>query len=128
MRLIRIAFVALVCVALYPSLASAQDDAFKKGLQARGEKNWSEVERQMRIALQSDDVDSPRKVKSNVFASVFGAQGSEYLPHFFRGEALQKQGQGGPAVNEWLKSEQQKAVLSAKPEYRDTIRNGYQEC
>jgi len=128
MRLIRIALAALIGVAIYPSIASAQDDAFKKGLQARGEKNWPEVERQMRMALQSDDVDSPRKVKSNVFASVFGAQGSEYLPHFFLGEALHKQGQCGPAVSEWLKSEQQKAVLSAKPEYRETMRKGYSEC
>jgi hypothetical protein len=128
MRLIRIALVALVCAALYPTVASAQDEAFKKGLQARGEKKWAEVERQMREALQSDDVDSPRKVKSNVVFSVFGAQGSEYLPHFFLGEALHKQGQCGPAVSEWLKSEQQKAVLSAKPEYRDTMQKGYQEC
>jgi hypothetical protein len=128
MRLIRIALAVLICVAVYPSVASAQDEAFKKGLQARGEKKWAEVERQMREALQSDDVDSPRKVKSNVFASVFGAQGSEYLPHFFLGEALHKQGQCGPAVSEWLKSEQQKAVLSAKPEYRETMQKGYQEC
>jgi hypothetical protein len=128
MRLIRIALAALICVAVYPSIASAQDEAFKKGLQARGEKKWAEVERQMREALQSDDVDSPRKVKSNVFASVFGAQGSEYLPHFFLGEALHKQGQCGAAVSEWLKSEQQKAVLSAKPEYRETMQKGYQEC
>jgi hypothetical protein len=128
MRLIRLAFAALLCTALYPSVASAQDEAFKKGLQARGEKNWPEVERQMRSALQSDGVESPRKVKSNVFASVFGAQGSEYLPHYFLGEALKNQGQCGPAVTEWLISEQQKAVLSSKPEYRQTMLKGYQEC
>jgi len=128
MRLIRIALAALVCVAVYPSIASAQDEAFKKGLQARGEKKWAEVERQMRAAIQSDGVDSPRKVKSNAFASAFGAQGSEYLPHFFLGEALINQGQCGPAVSEWLVSEQQKAVLGSKPEYRQTMQKGYQEC
>jgi len=128
MRLVRIALAALICVAIYPSIASAQDDAFKKGLQARGEKNWPEVERQMRVALQADGVESPRKVKSNVFASVFGAQGSEYLPHYFLGEALKNQGQCGPAVTEWLISEQQKAVLNSKPEYRQTMQKGYQEC
>ncbi|HEY7192093.1 MAG TPA: hypothetical protein VH436_36345 [Vicinamibacterales bacterium] len=128
MRLIRIALAALVCMAIYPSVAAAQDEEFKKGLQARNEKNWAEVERQMRLALQSDGVDSPRKVKSNAFASVFGAQGSEYLPHFFLGEALKNQGQCGPAVSEWLIAEQQKAVLSSKPEYRQTIQKGYQEC
>jgi tetratricopeptide (TPR) repeat protein len=128
MRLTCIALAALIGVTVYPSVASAQDEAFKKGLQARGEKKWSEVERQMRDALLSDGVDSPRKVKSNLFASVLGAQGSEYLPHFFLGEALWNQQQCGPAVDQWLISEQQKAVLSSKPEYRQTMQKGYAEC
>ena len=126
MRLVRIALAALVCVALYPSLASAQDEAFKKGLQARGAKNWNEMARQMRSALQASSTESTtKKVKTSGFLG-FGKE-TEYLPHFFLGEALKSGGDCAGAVSEWLISEQQKAVQS-KPEYYDAMLNGLREC
>ena len=91
MRLNLIALAALVCVALYPSLASAQDDAFKKGLKAKDDKNWAEAARQLRLAIQADPMESMRKVKTNAVLGVFGAKESEYLPRFVLGEALLNQ-------------------------------------
>ena len=74
---------ALVCVCAVPALAAAQDDAFKQGLQARGDKKWADVVRHMQNALKADSQESTRKVRSGFL----GVQGMEYLPHFFLGEA-----------------------------------------
>jgi len=127
MRLIRIALGVLICVAVYPSVAAAQDEAFKKGMQARNDKNWAEMAKQMRTAIDSNATESTRKVKpSGGITGVF-REGVEYLPYYFLGEALKNQGDCGGAVNAWLNSEQQK-VVQTKTEYRQAMLNGYQEC
>jgi hypothetical protein len=112
----------LVCVWAIPSLATAQDDAFKLGLQARGDKKWAEVVRHMQTALKADAQESTRKVGSRL-----GVGGTEYLPHFFLGEAYYNQQDCGGAVTEWSISEQQGAVKS-KPEFLGTIKTGSQAC
>ena len=112
----------LVCVCAMPSLAAAQDDAFKQGLQARSDKKWAEVVRHMQNALKADAQESTRKVGSRL-----GVGGTEYLPHFFLGEAYYNQQDCGGAVAEWSTSEQQGAVKS-KPEFFGTIKSGYQRC
>jgi hypothetical protein len=112
----------LVCVCAIPSLATAQDDAFKQGLQARGDKKWAEVVRHMQTALKADAQESTRKVGSRL-----GVGGTEYLPHFFLGEAYYNQQDCGGAVTEWSISEQQGAVKS-KPEFLGTIKTGSQAC
>jgi hypothetical protein len=127
MRLTRLALAACVCVSLYPSLALAQDEAFKKGMQARGDKNWAEVARQMRSAIQGDGQESTRKVRSNIVASVFGGGGVEYLPHYFLGEALKNQQDCAGAVTEWATSLDQKVVQS-KADFVLTIQRGFKEC
>jgi hypothetical protein len=127
MRLNRIALAALVCVALFPSMASAQDDAFKRGLKAKDDKNWAEAARQMRLAIQSDPMESMRKVKTNAVLGVFGAKESEYLPRFFLGEALLNQKDCVGAVTEWSTSLDQHAVQS-KADYRLIIERGFKEC
>jgi hypothetical protein len=88
-----------------PSLAAAQDDAFKQGLQARGDKKWADVVRHMQNAVKADAQESTRKVGSRL-----GVGGTEYLPHFFLGEAYYNQQDCGGAVTEWSISEQQGAV------------------
>jgi hypothetical protein len=126
-RLTRIALAALVCVALYPSRASAQDDAFKKGLKAKDDKNWAEAARQMRLAIQADPMESMRKVKIGAVLGVFGAKESEYLPRFFLGEALLNQNDCVGAVTEWSASLDQHAVQS-KVDYRQIIERGFKDC
>jgi hypothetical protein len=114
---------ALVCVCAVPALAAAQDEAFKQGLQARGDKKWADVVRHMQNALKADSQESTRKVRSGFL----GVQGMEYLPHFFLGEAYYNQQDCGGAVTEWSISEQQGAVKS-KPEFLGSIRVGFQAC
>ena len=113
---------AAACVCALPSLAAAQDDAFKQGLSARSDKKWAEVVRHMQNAVKADSQESTRKVGSRL-----GVGGTEYLPHFFLGEAYYNQQDCGSAVTEWLISEQQSAVKS-KPEFLGTMRAGYQAC
>ena len=112
----------LVCVCAMPSLAAAQDDAFKQGLQARSDKKWAEVVRHMQNALKADAQESTRKVGSRL-----GVGGTEYLPHFFLGEAYYNQQDCGGAVTEWSISEQQGAV-KIKPEFLGTLKTGSQAC
>jgi hypothetical protein len=108
-----------VCDAL---LAAAQDDAFKQGLQARSDKKWADVVRHMQNALKADAQESTRKVGSRL-----GVGGTEYLPHFFLGEAYYNQQDCGGAVTEWSISEQQGAI-KIKPEFLGTIKSGSQAC
>jgi len=112
----------LVCVCAMPSLAAAQDDAFKQGLQARSDKKWTDVVRHMQNALKADARESTRKVGSRL-----GVGGTEYLPHFFLGEAYYNQQDCGGAVTEWSISEQQGAI-KIKPEFLGTIKSGSQAC
>jgi hypothetical protein len=113
---------AVVCLGALPSRAAAQDDAFRQGLQARGDKKWADVVRHMQNALKADAQESTRKVGSRL-----GVGGTEYLPHYFLGEAYYNQQDCGGAITEWLISEQQGAVKS-KPEYLGLIRAGSQSC
>jgi hypothetical protein len=113
---------AVVCVCAVPSLATAQDEAFRRGLSARGDNKWADVVRHMQNALKADAQESARKVGSRL-----GVGGTEYLPHFFLGEAYYNQQDCGNAVTEWLISEQQGAIKS-KPEFLGMIRAGYQAC
>jgi hypothetical protein len=112
----------LVCVCAIPSRAAAQDDAFKLGLQARGDRKWADVVRHMQNAVKADGQESTRKVGSRL-----GVGGTEYLPHFFLGEAYYNQQDCGGAVTEWSISEQHGAVKS-KPEFLGTIKAGSQAC
>jgi predicted nucleic acid-binding Zn-ribbon protein len=121
----RVALAALVCVMLPPGLASAQDDSFKQGLQARGDRKWPDTARAMRAAIQKDSQESTRKVRSGIGALI--GQGTEYLPFYFLGEALKNQGDCAGAVSAWAASESQK-VVQTKEEYWANLQRGYREC
>src|SRR5262245_49024361 len=112
-----------MCVSAIPSLAVAQDDAFKQGLQARGDKKWADVVRHMQNALKADAQESTRKVRGGFL----GVSGTEYLPHFFLGEAYYNQQDCGGAITEWSISEQQGAI-KGKPEFLGVVRAGSQAC
>jgi hypothetical protein len=76
----------------------------------------------MQDALKADAQESTRKVGARV-----GLGGTEYLPHYFLGEAYYNLQDCGGAVTEWLISEQQGAVKS-KPEFLGVIRKSTQVC
>src|SRR5688572_32197920 len=95
-----ICFVFAVCA--WPLSAAAQDDAFKQGMQARGDKKWADVVRHMQSAVKADGQESTRKVRSGFL----GVNGQEYLPHFFLGEAYFNLQDCGAAVTELSISEQ----------------------
>ena len=77
--------VLLMCLGLAaPAAAQDKDETFRRGLDARGDKRWKDVVTQMRNAIQADPQESTRKVRGGLLRL---AQ-TEYLPHYFLGEAL----------------------------------------
>jgi hypothetical protein len=121
----RAAFVVIVCALSFPGIAAAQDDAFRRGLDARGDRNWSAAAMQMRAAIASDPQESTRRVGGG-FLRAFG-QGTEYLPYYFLGEALFNLNDCVGAVEAWWSSEQQGA-LKVRREFVASIADGYQKC
>jgi hypothetical protein len=108
----------------FPSAASAQDDAaFKAGIDARNAKKWQEAAQNMRRAIQMNPQEGTRKAATGLF----GRGGTEYLPHFFLGEALFNLQDCAGAVDEWGKSEQQGAVRS-RADFMGIIQSGYAAC
>jgi hypothetical protein len=113
----------VVAVCAVPSWAAAQDDAFKQGLEARGDRKWGDVVRHMQNAVKADGQESTRKVRSGFL----GVSGMEYLPHYFLGEAYFNSNDCGSAVAEWSISEQQPAIKS-RPDFLALMRKGLQAC
>ena len=96
---------------LAASAAHAQDDAFKTGLNARGDRKWQDVVVQMRRAIQDDGTESTRMVRSGI-GGLLRQGGTQYLPYFFLGEALFNTQDCAGAVAAWSRSEQQGAIRS----------------
>ena len=103
--------------------AQAEDEPFRRGLTARGDRKWPAVVEAMRQAIAVNRMESTRKVGSRL---IFGG-GTEYLPHYFLGEALKNTGDCAGAVTAWEVSEEQKVVLTL-PEFVPGLRAGYKEC
>jgi tetratricopeptide (TPR) repeat protein len=101
--------------------AQEQDKAFKDGIDARDSKKWREAAEHMRQAIQADPQESARKVRTSIFGS------TEYLPHFFLGEALLNLGECAAALDAWTISEQQGAV-NARAESVAVVQKGYALC
>jgi hypothetical protein len=128
MRLMHVAIAALICVAIHPSVAWAQDDAFKKGLQAKNDKNWAEMAKQMRAAIDANPTESTtKKVKPSGGITGFLREGVEYLPYYFLGEALNNQNDCAGAVAAWGKSLDQR-VVRGKAEFFEAIQRGFKDC
>ncbi len=137
-RLVLLSCATWMITTVGPPAAVAQDktdEAFKAGLAARDEKTsdrkkWDDVALQMRRAIQADATESARKVRygfgGNV-VGIFGQGGTEYLPHFFLGEALFNQQDCVGAVDAWSRSEQQGAVRS-RADFLAILQKGYISC
>ncbi len=111
---------------LVAQTAHAQDDAFRAGLEARTGRKWQETAAQMRRAIQSNPQESSRKVRSGI-GGLLRQGGTEYLPHYFLGEALFNLDDCAGAVDAWSKSEQQGAIRT-RPEFVAVLQKGYVAC
>ena len=120
--------VACVSVLSLPSTAWAQaeDEPFRRGISARGDKKWAEMADEMRKAIAINPTESARKVQVRA-RIIFGGNSTEYLPHFYLGEALKNQQNCTGALGEWEISEDQKVVQAVQQPYAD-LRAGYKDC
>jgi hypothetical protein len=109
-----------------PSPAFAQDDAFRAGLDARADKKWRDVTVQMRRAIQANPQESTRKVRS-LIGGLLRQGGTEYLPHFFLGEALFNLQDCVGAMDAWSVSERQGAIQS-RTDLLTILQGGYATC
>jgi hypothetical protein len=119
---VRAASLVIACALACPAIAAAQDEAFRRGLDARGDRNWSVAAMNMRAAVASDPKESTRRV-----GGLLGLGGEQYLPFFFLGEALLNLSDCVGAVEAWSNSEQQ-GVVKAQREFVAIIANGYKKC
>jgi hypothetical protein len=109
-----------------PSPAFAQDDAFRAGLDARADKKWRDVTVQMRRAIQANPQESTRKVRSRI-GGLLRQGGTEYLPHFFLGEALFNLQDCVGAMDAWSISERQ-GSLQSRTDLLMILQGGYATC
>jgi hypothetical protein len=118
--------VILAAALAIPATASAQaeDEPFRRGISARGDRKWQEAAQAMRQAIQINRTESTRRVQGGL--RIFG-RGTEYLPFYFLGEALKNMGDCAGAVTALEASEEQKVVLGVK-EFADGLRAGLKEC
>lgn len=111
---------------IFAPAAHAQDDAFKAGLSARGDRKWQDVVVQMRRAIQEDATEATRMVRSGI-GGLLRQGGTQYLPHYFLGEALFNLQDCVGAVGAWSRSEQQ-GVVRSRPDFLAILQNGYVSC
>jgi hypothetical protein len=107
-------------------LAQAEDEPFRRGIALRGDRKWAEMADEMRKAIAINPMESPRKVQVRA-RIIFGGNSTEYLPHFYLGEALKNQQNCVAAVTEWETSEDQKVIATVQQAYAE-LRAGYKEC
>jgi hypothetical protein len=114
-----------VCLCLLGAVgaAEAQEDQFERGIKARQEQRWRDVITQMGLAIAADGKESDRKIGRNLF----GGGGTEYLPHFFLGEAHYRLNDCAPAVEAWATSEQQ-GVIKRRPDLLRILTDGTAAC
>jgi hypothetical protein len=127
-----VAVIGLVLLAFMPLRAQDREQAFKDGIDARknsldarnkGKEQWAEVVSHMQRAIQANPTESTNKIGSRLI--VLG--GTEYLPHFFLGEAQFYLGKCVEAMDAWNVSERQGVVQKVR-EYFAIMQASYSEC
>lgn len=123
-----VSLLMLGAVLAMPATASAQaeDEPFRRGLNARGDRKWQEAAQAMRQAIQINRTESTRRIQGGLRFNPFG-RATEYLPHYFLGEALKNLNDCAGAVTAWEVSEDQKVVFGLQ-DYAGEIRKGLKEC
>ena len=116
---------AAAALVVHAAPASAQDDAFKRGMDARGDRKWAEVASAMREAIAVDPKESERKVRGRL--RIIG--GDEYLPYFYLGEALLNLNPSdcSGVLSAWEDSDRQNVARKIGSNAK-TIASGYAKC
>jgi hypothetical protein len=122
-----LATIALCLVIAGSATAQDADDAFRRGLGLLEDKQWQAAASAMRDAIKARGQESTNRVRSGL-GGVFGAGGTEYLPYYFLGQALNGAGDCAGAVTAWATSESQGAIQKSRPEFLKLLRSGYSEC
>lgn len=118
---------AAIALCAVPAMVLAQEDAFKRGLDARGKKAWPAAVTAMQEAAKADGRESAaRRIRIGGFVGI-GSDSFPYLPYYFLGEALKNRGDCGPAVAAWEQSEDQKEIQKVANLY-ESLQAGYKEC
>ncbi|MCG8462624.1 MAG: hypothetical protein MI919_40585 [Holophagales bacterium] len=99
------AFVAGAALAAVPLAAERPDTSFRRGVQAVDRDRWALAEKEMRRAIQLDGRESRRKI------SITGMRYEWYLPYYFLGLALLRQGDRNGAREAWQESRSQGVIL-----------------
>jgi hypothetical protein len=117
-------FTSLALAAIVAGLAAQDNEAFRRGMQARDDQEWPVVAQRMRDAIAQRPQESTERIGARL-----GFGGDEYLPHYFLGEALFRSGDCAGAVNAWAISERQGVVQKVRNgEFGKSLRTGYAEC
>jgi hypothetical protein len=109
---------------LLPAGVFAQDEAFKKGVDAYKDKKYAEAVTFLQQAIKEDSKEAPRRVRVGGFLGV----GSEpYLPYFFLGMSLMRQNNRGAAAAVLEESLKQGAISADRGRLQE-VRDALQEC
>ena len=100
----------------------AQDDVFKKGIEALDDEEWAAAVKYFQEAIRLDPNESKRKIGGR-----FGLGGDEYLPHVRLGQAFIGLGDCGSAFRAWEESERQ-GVIKKSEDGQEIIEEGSEEC
>src|SRR5688500_11671900 len=124
-RILTVVLVIGLAALAWPPTAAAQDDAYKRGLDALDKKRWAEAAAQMQRAIDADKNETvKRKFRIGGFGP-FGGTEFPYLPHYFLGEALIAQNNCAGAVVAYAESERQGVVDAQR---LIALREQYQTC
>jgi hypothetical protein len=110
------AFSLLLVVAQTATASGKKPAEFSKGIQAQDKGDWVASEKLMREALGKEPEDAQA-------VRIYGTRYENYLPHYYLGLALYKQGKCAAALQEWetclrIGAVQRKPEISALTEHR----------
>lgn len=102
------------CLFVTPAFAKRPDKSFRQGIQAYDRQEWRKAEKLMLQAIQLDSRESTRKI------SITGMRYESYLPYFYLGSALYRQGRYEEARDVWATSREQGAIFKWRDSGRFT--------
>ncbi len=117
---------AVLLSPLFTARAAAQEDEFRRGLDAIDDENWAAAADMMRQAIAKRPQESTNRVRRG-FERLNPGAGTEYLPYYFLGRALFETNDCAGATATWAISVGQK-VVTGLPALSRVIQDGYAEC
>jgi hypothetical protein len=124
----RVLLVAVIAISGGPAVwgqaaaTRAQDEVFKKGIDALDEEEWADAVKYFQEAIKLDSKESTRKIGGR-----FGLGGDWYLPHVRLGQAFVGLGDCASAFKAWEEAERQGVVKSSEDGH-EIVEEGSEEC